>query len=169
MSAGGRRRPRVDAMRAARRERADTFFVDILDPDAVPATGQSKILVINDSPDFLSFMREFLTLEGGYEVATLDQSEGVIEQVTAAPPDLVILDVIMRGAFTGYEIADRLANVATTASIPILFCTALFEREIPADVRSLLIRRGHRVLHKPFDVDDLLTHVIEMLPQPQPM
>jgi CheY-like chemotaxis protein len=143
----------------------------MMNPDGhLPSnTGRRKILVVNDSPDFLSFMRELLTLEGGYEVATLDQSEGVIEQVSASPPDMLILDVVLRGTFTGYEIADRLAAAADTAGIPILYCTALFEREIPPELRTQFIQRGHRVLHKPFDVDDLLTHVEEMLPQPQPM
>ena len=139
-----------------------------VDAASSSSASRPKILVINDSPDFLTFMREFLTLEGGYEVATLDQSEGVIEQVSSSPPDLVILDIVFRGSYTGYEIATRLACVAETASIPVLFCTALFAREVPEQVRALLDERGHRVLHKPFDVDDLLTHIQEMLPQLQP-
>lgn len=124
-----------------------------------------KILVVNDSPDFLTFMREFLTLEGGYEVATLDQSEGVIEQVTSAPPDMIILDLVFRGGMSGYDIADRLMSAAETARIPILFCTALSERDIPEQARTLLAEREHRVLFKPFDIDELLSHVQEMLPQ----
>ena len=144
-----------------------------MEPSSGPAVASAdsarpKILVVNDSPDFLTFMREFLTLEGGYEVATLDQSEGVIEQVTSAPPDLLIIDIVFRGAYTGFDIADRLASAADTANIPVLFCTALFEREVPDHVREVLIQRGHRVLHKPFDVDDLLTHLHEMLPRLQP-
>ncbi len=124
-----------------------------------------KILVVNDSPDFLTFMRELLTLEGGYEVATLDQSEGVIEQVTSAPPDMIILDVVFRGGSTGYDIADRLASAAATAGIPILYCTALSERDIPDQARTLLEERKHRVLFKPFDIDELLIQVQEMLLQ----
>jgi CheY-like chemotaxis protein len=140
------------------------------DPTKSLADGlRPKILVVNDSPDFLTFMREFLTLEGGYEVATLDQSEGVIEQVTSAPPDLLIIDIVFRGAYTGFDIADRLALAAETANIPVLFCTALFEREVPEHVRELLIKRRHRILHKPFDVDDLLAQLQEMLPHLQPL
>lgn len=127
-----------------------------------------KILVVNDAPDFLAFMREFLSLEGGYDVATLDQSDGVIEQVSSVPPNLIIIDVVFRGGHTGYEIADRLAIAAETADIPILFCTALSERDIPEEVRTLLEERGQRILYKPFDVEDLLIQVQEMLRQLQP-
>src|SRR4051794_6016849 len=63
--------------------------------------GAPKVLVVNDSPDFLAMMREVLTTEGGYEVATLDQSEGVVEQASAAPPDLIIIDIIFRGGHSG--------------------------------------------------------------------
>jgi CheY-like chemotaxis protein len=148
--------------------RAEIAVVGSLEEVAAMADVRPKILVVNDSPDFLTFMREFLTLEGGYEVATLDQSEGVIEQVTASLPDLIVLDIVFRGQYSGYDVADRLASAAETAGIPILFCTALFEREIPDHVRGLLAERQQRILHKPFDVDDLLVHLQEMLLQLQP-
>ena len=124
---------------------------------------QPKILVVNDAPDFLEFMREFLTFEGGYDVATLDQSEGVIEQCTSARPDLLILDIVFRGSRSGYDVAESLASAAATAGIPILFCTALSPRDIPDDIRALIDQRQQRILFKPFDVDDLLTHIDEML------
>src|SRR3712207_2730897 len=81
---------------------------------AALATRQ-KILVINDSPDFLTFMREFLTIEGGYEVATYDQSERVLEQVTSSPPDLIILDIVFRNGPSGLDVANQLAEAADAA------------------------------------------------------
>ena len=130
---------------------------------AVTAGAPQKILVINDSPDFLTFMREFLTLEGGYEVATLDQSEGVIEQVTAKPPHLIILDIVFRSGPTGYDVAEALAAAAETAGIPVLFCTALSERDVAEEVRERVHVGEQRILYKPFDVDVLLRIVGEML------
>ena len=130
---------------------------------AVTAVAPQKILVINDSPDFLTFMREFLTLEGGYEVATLDQSEGVIEQVTAKPPHLIILDIVFRSGPTGYEVAETLAAAAETTGIPVLFCTALSERDVAEEIRERVHAGEQRILYKPFDVDVLLRIVGEML------
>jgi DNA-binding response OmpR family regulator len=127
------------------------------------ALSRQKILVINDSPDFLEFMREFLTLEGGYEVATYDQSEGVLEQVTRTPPDLIILDIVFRRGRSGLEVAEELSTVAETTGLPVLFCTALSEREIADDARTIITARNQRILYKPFDVDELLRHVRELL------
>ena len=131
--------------------------------DASTVNMVAKILVINDSPDFLEFMREFLSEEGGFEVATLDQSEGVIEQVTATPPSLIVLDIVFRHGRSGLEVAELLSATADTANIPVLFCTALTEREIPADQRARIAERDQRLIFKPFDVDDLLFHIEELL------
>jgi CheY-like chemotaxis protein len=124
-----------------------------------------KILVVNDAPDFLALMREVLGTEGGYEVATLDQSEGVIEQATSQPPDLLIIDIIFRSGPSGLDVADLLAATAPTAHLPVLFCTALAQHNIPEQVGSMARSRGHRVLFKPFDLSELLTIVAEMLEQ----
>jgi DNA-binding response OmpR family regulator len=122
-----------------------------------------KILVVNDSPDFLSMMREVLADEGGYEVATLDKSEGVVREVSARPPHLLIIDILFREGRAGLAIAEELAAEADTARIPVLFCTALARSNISDDVWELTEQRGHQVLFKPFDLDDLLRVVGELL------
>jgi CheY-like chemotaxis protein len=122
-----------------------------------------KILVVNDSPEFLAMMREVLDGEGGYEVATLDQSEGVVRQASSDLPDLIIIDIVFRQGPTGLSVAEELAAAAATRDIPVLFCTALSRRDILAEVWELVQSRNQRVLFKPFDLDDLLTVVAEML------
>jgi CheY-like chemotaxis protein len=124
-----------------------------------------KILVVNDAPDFLALMREVLGTEGGYEVATLDQSEGVIEQATSAVPDLLIMDLVFRQGPTGLEVAERLAASAATRGIPILFCTALDRAHIPEQLWTLARSNSHRVIFKPFDLSELLSVVADMVGQ----
>src|SRR5688572_7589595 len=79
----------VTSDRGAQPVRVEIAVVGAFEDVEAMTVDRPKILVVNDSPDFLTFMREFLTLEGGYDVATLDQSEGIIEQVTSAPPDML--------------------------------------------------------------------------------
>lgn len=122
-----------------------------------------KILVINDSPDFLGLMREILVFEGGYDVATLDQSEGVVRQISSDRPDMVILDIVFRQPPDGLAVADRLAEADDTRDLPVLFCTALAERDIAEDVRQTIDSRNQRILYKPFEIDTLLDIVAEML------
>jgi CheY-like chemotaxis protein len=121
------------------------------------------VLVVDDSPDFLALMRELLTVEGGCEVATLDQSEAVLEQVgSSIAPDLIILDVAFHHGPSGLAIADQL-DAAGLGGIPLLFCTALTDRDLGPDALALAAARDQRILYKPFDVDDLLQVVSELL------
>ncbi len=122
-----------------------------------------KILVINDSPDFLGLMREILVFEGGYDVATLDQSEGALRQITSDRPDMVILDIVFRQPPDGLAVAASLAEADGTRDLPVLFCTALGERDIAEDIRRVIDSRNQRILYKPFEIDDLLALVAEML------
>lgn len=124
-----------------------------------------KILVINDSPDFLEMMRGILALEGGYDVATLDQSEGVVRQISRDRPDLIILDIVFRQPPDGLAVAASLAEADDTRDLPVLFCTALSERDIVEDVRHQIESRNQRILYKPFEIDTLLSLVAEMLGQ----
>jgi CheY-like chemotaxis protein len=127
------------------------------------ARAPRKIFVINDSPSFLTLMREILEGEGGYEVATFDNSEGIVVGDNGTPPDLIILDIAFRNGPSGLEVAERLANAAETARIPVLFCTALREQDIEQQSRDLAFARNQRILYKPFDVEDVLRHVAELL------
>lgn len=124
-----------------------------------------KILVINDSPDFLEMMRGVLALEGGYEVATLDQSEGVVRQISRDRPDMIILDIVFRQPPDGLALAASLAEADDTRDLPVLFCTARSERDITEAARREIDSRKQRILYKPFDIDVLLSIVAEMLGQ----
>jgi len=134
------------------------------DPTTSPrAQARRKILVINDSPAFLSLMREILEVEGGYDVATFDKSDGVVIGPNGGPPDLIILDIAFREGPSGLELAEQLSRAAETARVPVLFCTALREQDIDAHARDLASARNQHILYKPFDVEDVLALVAEMV------
>jgi CheY-like chemotaxis protein len=124
-----------------------------------------RVLVVDDSPDFLLLMRELLTVEGGCEVATLSQSESVLEWVDRVAPDAIILDIAFHQGPSGLEVAEQLAGASGLGSIPVLFCTALAERDLGADALAAVVARGQRILYKPFDLDELLGVVNELLQQ----
>ncbi|HCG28674.1 MAG TPA: response regulator [Thermomicrobiales bacterium] len=125
-----------------------------------------KILIINDSPEFLDLMREILVSEGGYEVATLDQSEGVVHQISRNRPDLVILDIVFHQPPDGLIVAAMLADAEHTRGLPVLFCTALGERDIAEEAHREIHSRNQRILYKPFEIDTLLDVIADMLESP---
>jgi signal transduction histidine kinase len=85
------------------------------------------ILVVDDTPANLEVVCETLS-DAGYEVATAIDGDRALKRVQAYPPDLILLDVQMPG-IDGFETCQRLKADPTTASIPIIFMTALSDAD----------------------------------------
>jgi len=85
------------------------------------------ILVVDDTPANLEVVCETLS-DAGYEVATAINGDRALKRVQAYPPDLILLDVQMPG-IDGFETCQRLKAEPKTASIPIIFMTALSDAQ----------------------------------------
>lgn len=81
------------------------------------------ILIVDDTPANLSVLLRCLT-DANYRVLVAEDGEEALEQVTLAPPDLILLDVMMPG-LDGFETCRRLRATPTTRDIPVIFMTAL--------------------------------------------
>jgi CheY-like chemotaxis protein len=117
------------------------------------------ILVVNDSLEFLQLMEELLVDEG-YQVSLGEIGAGVRETAKTLRPDLLILDVRLPD-MNGFEVLNMLRLDPETESIPVLLCTAAVQ-DVHAQ-EPLLRERGIPVLFKPFDLEDLLRAVREIL------
>ena len=124
----------------------------------------SMILVVDDDKDILYTLR--LVLEGeGFEVETATTPEEGIEKVLDLEPDLLVLDVIMKGGLEGFEVARALREEHDLVDLPILMLTAIHsvkevpyrfaphEEYLPVDV----------FMDKPIEPDLLVNTIQEML------
>jgi DNA-binding response OmpR family regulator len=116
---------------------------------AGPATG-AEIVIIEDDPSIASFLRDLLAMDGYRAAAFADGT--ALDAVIAAAPRLIFLD-LMLPAPDGAEICRCLRADSRTRTTPIVFMTA-------AAPMSLGQRLGgcayDGLLHKPFDIDDVL-------------
>ena len=85
------------------------------------------ILVVDDTPANLEVICETLS-DAGYIVATAINGDRALKRVQAYPPDLILLDVQMPG-IDGFETCQRLKAEPKTATIPIIFMTALSDAQ----------------------------------------
>jgi CheY-like chemotaxis protein len=87
---------------------------------------KSKVLVVDDEPDAVEFVRAVLE-EAGYEVASA--SDGVAGLATARTesPDLVILDVQMPGK-DGFAVFGEMAKDKALCSVPVIMLTGVGQR-----------------------------------------
>jgi len=91
-------------------------------PDAVPADAGATILVVDDVGENLALMADLLRAQYRVLAATSGQRALAIAR-SQAPPDLILLDVMMPG-MDGYEVCRALKGDARTCDIPVIFLTA---------------------------------------------
>ena len=107
-------------------------------------TTRPTILIVDDTPLNLRVLAEGLRADHHVKVAT--SGARALELAAAAPPDLILLDVMMPG-MDGYEVCRRLKRDPATKSIPVIFITA---RGAPEDEAHGLHLGAADYVVKPF-------------------
>jgi two-component system, NtrC family, sensor kinase len=117
-------------------------------------SNQPLILVVDDTPANLEVAGEILA-DAGYQVGMAIDGDRALNRVQTFPPDLILLDIQMPG-IDGFEVCRRLKADAATASIPIIFMTALSDTD--SKVRGLDLGAVDYIT-KPFEERELLARV----------
>ena len=118
------------------------------------ATTQSRILIIDDTPDTLRLLASTL-IEQGYAVDQLPSGASALDYVRRHQPDLILLDVMMPG-IDGYEVCERLKLDPKAYHIPVLFLSAIDDS--PNKVKAFELG-GVDYVTKPFQLEEVLARV----------
>src|SRR5215471_11243922 len=126
-----------------------------------------QILIIDDQNQLLSLMRRILEDEN-YQVHILQNGNDAYAKMKALLPDLLILDLKL-GGISGKDVLKQLKEDAITAEIPVIVYTAaVLEAEEVArevEVDPVLYQKVY-LIRKPFDLDDLLALVEQVVNEP---
>ena len=112
-----------------------------------------RVLVVEDDPSVRGLLQTLLKAEG-YEVATAADGLAALEAASAAPPALVLLDLVMPD-LGGARVIEQLREDPALAGIPVIVVTGK-EEAVPA-MKDLL--GDDNVVLKPFGVGELLARV----------
>jgi len=111
------------------------------------------ILIVEDDPLMALSIEELVDGLGYDEVTIVDNSEDAIKQIKDTVPDLIIMDINIKGKLNGIELADKIEHYR----IPIIFTTSHNEKEIFESAKKTM---PIAYLVKPFN-DFTLQHTIE--------
>ena len=115
---------------------------------------EGLVLVVDDEEKNRMLLRDALEIRG-YKVQEAENGLQALQMITARPPDVILLDLMMP-KMDGFEVCRRLRGNLKTAHLPILMITALTER----GDRLLGIQVGaNDFLNKPIDVQDVILRV----------
>ncbi|MFP4056511.1 MAG: response regulator [Candidatus Brocadiia bacterium] len=125
-----------------------------------------RILVVDDDPDFLETARG--VLEGaGYRVDCAASPQEAWASIGEHPPALIILDLMLRAADTGFSLARKLRADRRYADVPLVLITAASGRLREPTSRELLehlaAQRTDAFLEKPLVPEELVETVRELL------
>lgn len=121
------------------------------DPDQLP---KANILVVDDRPDNLRLLSAMLT-QLGYEVRKVINGQTALKTAQAAPPDLILLDIMMPD-MNGYEVCQHLKASQATRDIPVIFISAL--DEVLDKVKAFAVG-GVDYITKPFSEEEVFARV----------
>jgi len=139
-----------------------TFTVELLSgsrpqrpsqPVAVPATsGALRVLVVDDEPHILHYMRA--TLESwGHTVEVASDGTEAVERALVIPFDVIICDLRMP-RLGGREMYNNLARQYPDIARKVIFATG---DTVRGDTLQFLEQLGRPFLHKPFTLAELRT------------
>ena len=120
-----------------------------------------KILIADDEPGMRVLIEQTLELLEDKGVVLLHASDGkqALEIIKAEKPDFVLLDVMMPG-MDGFEVCNTVKNILEMKDTYILMLTAKgqeFDKQRGKDVGV------DYYIIKPFDLDDLLEKIVNVL------
>lgn len=119
------------------------------------------VLIIEDNSDVLDYLS--MCLENTYRTQRAKDGQAGIDAALESIPDIIVSDVMMPHK-DGYEVVKTLKNDERTSHIPIVLLTARAD----LDSRIQGLKRGaDAYLAKPFDKEELLTYLENLLKQRQ--
>ena len=125
-----------------------------------PDLQKTRIMVVDDEPKIRQFLKEALELRE-YAVLTAASGPDALEQLKHDRVNVILLDLMMP-VMDGYEFYHVLKETPQLADIPVIIVTAKGERKD----RQLGMETGsYNYISKPFQIEDLLAKVREVLQQ----
>ncbi len=109
------------------------------------------IIFIMDDDLALQTVLEYALRNAGYDVVLAPDGQEGLQMLEHLRPSLVLSDVMMPN-MDGVEVFQHIKERLQDDGIPIIFMTALSRKPWFADLEA----EGAVILHKPFDVDQLV-------------
>jgi CheY-like chemotaxis protein len=128
----------------------------------------SKILVIDDDPDFRDAVTPILK-SALYDVATASNPEEAKEKIFSEKPDLILLDIMMDSLFDGFSLCHAIKTSKEYKDFedtPIIFVSAVKEIagsrfQFKGDEQGMAGPDDY--IDKPVKPDDLLARIAKLL------
>lgn len=117
-----------------------------------------NILVVDDEESFTFFVKLNLQKSDRHEfkVTTANCGEEALKLARTIRPDLILLDIMMP-EMCGTEVAEKLLLDPRTKNIPIIFITAVVQKDEVAEEAGIM--GGREFIAKPVSREELISRI----------
>lgn len=122
----------------------------------------TKIMLVDDEPEFTFVIRKILEKEG-FEAVEAHSGKEALKLVKKEMPDLILLDMMMP-EMDGWEVAKKIKADEELKSIPIMMLTIKFQQDFK--LKSFQLAHCDGYITKPVNRDKLLKAVRWVLGEP---
>ncbi|MBN7810800.1 response regulator [Algoriphagus sp. H41] len=114
---------------------------------------KTKVLLVEDNANLSENISELLKLNGYEVLGIYESAEEAGENMMESSPDLVLIDIKLKGKKTGIELAEELRR---DFQLPLVFITSASGKEVISRVKYL---EPDGFIVKPFTKESLITTV----------
>jgi DNA-binding response OmpR family regulator len=120
---------------------------------------QTRILSIEDDPEMRGLLQLILERKG-HHVIGVKRGELGLELLKSLKPDVLLLDLMLPD-IDGWDIYQQMKDDDELSSVPVIIISARDEKRDAAAGRHII--GNDRYLKKPFEIDELVNTVYEVL------
>lgn len=120
-------------------------------------TSEKTVLIVDDDHDIGETLRAIILDQTPYRALWIAESDLALEASFHVKPSLILLDYILP-TLNGLQLFDYMQNLEHMRDVPVVLISA--QTSIPLEqVR----KRGMHFLRKPFDIDELISLVEQLV------
>jgi CheY-like chemotaxis protein len=117
------------------------------------------ICIVEDTPDLLENLSQFLEMEG-FVIVGYSSAKDAIQQLKSKIPDLIITDLWMP-VMSGFDFIEKLKDSDSLKAIPIIIFSAKPIQEYEEKARLLGVKS---FIKKPASLNDILKVIDDIIP-----
>ncbi len=141
------------------REQLFSFMRENGIPTDALDSGRRKILVVDDDEDLVELICDALERDGRLDVRSVNNGFGAGMLIKEFRPDLIVLDVMLPD-INGKEVCTLVRSQKSFDDIRIICISGMVEAD---KVQELRDAGANDFMQKPFDVDDLVGRICQLL------
>ena len=121
------------------------------------STGEKIVLIVDDDRDVGDILQKIILDQTDYKVVWIAESDLALDAAWYLRPSLLLLDYMLP-SIDGLDLYDRLQGIEGMRGVPTVLISA--SETLPFEE---LRARGIYLLKKPFELDDLLDMLAQLL------